>query len=299
MHSLLRRQIEKHFGGIEGITDRIETFIELIDETYREFDKDRELLERSLELTSKEMLQVNAEMRALLRTMPDLLITLDSDGTVLHPPVGGLADLVMPPEDLVGKKIYAIPNKEAGKRFRDALEKAKATSAGVTFEYSLLINGSMNVYEARLFPVNSHRNFVVIRNITEWVEAEAALLENKRQLQKRNRELMRTKNFLQGILESSADCIVTADLAGTILYATPSTKKIFGYEPQEVTGKKAYAVFEKGIEAARSIIEEVREKGELRDRSLRVRAKSGEFIDVSVSVSPMVDENGALWEPWE
>jgi len=83
----------------------------------------------------------------------------------------------------------------------------------------------MNVYEARLFPVNSHRNFVVIRNITEWVEAEAALLENKRQLQKRNRELMRTKNFLQGILESSADCIVTADLAGTILYATPSTKE--------------------------------------------------------------------------
>jgi hypothetical protein len=116
MHSLLRRQIEKHFGDIEGITDRIETFIELIDETYREFDKDRELLERSLELTSKEMLQVNAEMRALLRTMPDLLITLDSDGTVLHPPVGGLADLVMPPEDLVGKKIYAIPNKEAGKK---------------------------------------------------------------------------------------------------------------------------------------------------------------------------------------
>ena len=293
MHSLLRRQIEKHFGGIEGITDRIEAFIGLIDETYREFDKDRELLERSLEMTSKEMLQVNAEMRALLRTMPDLLITLDYDGTVLHPPVGGLADLVMPPEDLVGKKIYAIPNKEAGKRFRDALEKAKATSAGVTFEYSLLINGSMNVYEARLFPVNSHRNFVIIRNITEWVEAEAALLENKRQLQKRNRELMRTKNFLQGILESSADCIVTAGLTVTILYATPSTKKIFGYEPQEVTGKKAYAFFEKGIEDARSIIEEVREKGELRDRSLRVRAKSGEFIDVSVSVSPMVDENGA------
>ncbi|MBP8984267.1 MAG: PAS domain S-box protein [Syntrophobacterales bacterium] len=293
MHSLLRRQIQRHFGGLEGIPDKLDGFIRLIDDTYHEFDKDRELLERSLELTSQEMLQVNAEMRALLRAMPDLLITLDSDGTVLHPPVGRLDDLVIPREDIVGKKIYAIPNKEVRKRFRDALERVKETKAGVTFEYSLLVNGSMNVYEARLFPINPHRNFVIIRNITEWVEAEASLLESKRQLEERNRELMRTKNFLQGILDSSADCIVTADLAGTLLYVTPSVKKMTGYEPAEVTGKKVYDFYEKGIEDARTIMEEVREKGELRDHSLRVRAKSGEFIDVSVSISPMVDENGA------
>jgi len=58
-------------------------FIEAIDAAYWEFDVDREMLERSLDLSSQELIQANSEMRAVFQAIPDLLFRLDQDGRIL------------------------------------------------------------------------------------------------------------------------------------------------------------------------------------------------------------------------
>lgn len=55
MHSLLKRQIKKVFGNNFSPDENLENFIALIEQAYSNFDADRKLLERSLELSSKEM----------------------------------------------------------------------------------------------------------------------------------------------------------------------------------------------------------------------------------------------------
>src|SRR5258706_2932785 len=63
MHSLLKRQIAKFLP--EEIPDGLRPFIEAVNQAYEESDKDRRMLERSMEISSQEMLQANLEMRAL------------------------------------------------------------------------------------------------------------------------------------------------------------------------------------------------------------------------------------------
>lgn len=59
LHSLLKRQLKRHAAQMDRLPP---TFIEAVDQTYRQFDDDRTLLERSLEVTSQELLQSNIEM---------------------------------------------------------------------------------------------------------------------------------------------------------------------------------------------------------------------------------------------
>jgi PAS domain S-box-containing protein len=62
MHSLLKRQIRKCFGSQLPVQREWQTFLLTVDEAYREFDSDRAMLERSLELSSQEHIQSTAQM---------------------------------------------------------------------------------------------------------------------------------------------------------------------------------------------------------------------------------------------
>jgi PAS domain S-box-containing protein len=69
MHSLLKRQLKRIFGDSLPGTEEWQTFIEAVNNAYREFDADRRMLERSLELSSNELLQTNSEMRAIIQAL--------------------------------------------------------------------------------------------------------------------------------------------------------------------------------------------------------------------------------------
>jgi two-component system, NtrC family, sensor kinase len=67
MHSLLARQLKKCFGQ-PSVPAEWGSFLQMIDMAYRQFDDDRAMLERSLELSSHELLQANAELQATLES---------------------------------------------------------------------------------------------------------------------------------------------------------------------------------------------------------------------------------------
>ena len=50
----------------DAIDPSLQRLLEAVDDAYRDFDRTRQLLERSLELSSRELRQANAELRALL-----------------------------------------------------------------------------------------------------------------------------------------------------------------------------------------------------------------------------------------
>src|SRR5690606_35772250 len=51
------------------------------------------------------------------------------------------------------------------------------------------------------------------------------------------RELARTKEFLERVIESSVDGIVSADLKGNILLYNRAAAKLFGYAKRDVLGR--------------------------------------------------------------
>jgi len=68
MHSLLKRQLRKQFGDVAAVPPEWRAFIEVVDKAYAQFDLDRVILERSLELSSQEMVDAHrAEKESRLK----------------------------------------------------------------------------------------------------------------------------------------------------------------------------------------------------------------------------------------
>src|SRR5438067_10437659 len=63
MHKLLVRQLKRHFGSIDSAPEEWRPLLEAVDTAYHEFDTDRSLLERSMELASQELLERNQRLR--------------------------------------------------------------------------------------------------------------------------------------------------------------------------------------------------------------------------------------------
>lgn len=62
MHSILQRQFKRVFGENVTIPPALSFFLELVSHTYEGFDEDRVLLDRSLEISSKEYLENNRRL---------------------------------------------------------------------------------------------------------------------------------------------------------------------------------------------------------------------------------------------
>src|SRR5262249_41742718 len=65
-HSLLARQIRRHFGSAEKVPADLLPFLDAVDAAYRQSDDDRAMLERSMDLSSQELMQANAALRQSL-----------------------------------------------------------------------------------------------------------------------------------------------------------------------------------------------------------------------------------------
>jgi signal transduction histidine kinase len=73
MHRLLRRQLKKYLG-IEGeVPPALQPFLAAVDTAYADFDSDRAMLERSLELSSKELSDARDEATEARRRLTDAL----------------------------------------------------------------------------------------------------------------------------------------------------------------------------------------------------------------------------------
>ncbi len=219
MHSLLKRQLKKCFGDAFSIPEEWRGFINAVNDAYHESDMDRNMLERSLELSSQELLQANSEMRAIFEAVPDIFFRVDISGTILDCKTGNISDLFVPPQDLMGKKIYDIPLTSVARKFRTALTDALHSKTAVSFDYSLELHGREQHYETRLIPLLEDQAVVIVRNVTERTRAENALRESERKYRL--------------LTEKMTDIVWIANMDLRTIYVTPSVQAVLGFTQEE------------------------------------------------------------------
>lgn len=63
MNKLLQRQLQKYIGSSEQVPEDFIRLLNVISESYDHYEKDRKMIERSIELSSKEMIELNNQIK--------------------------------------------------------------------------------------------------------------------------------------------------------------------------------------------------------------------------------------------
>jgi PAS domain S-box-containing protein len=105
-------------------------------------------------------------------------------------------------------------------------------------------------------------------------------------------EVTQTKDYLESLIENSADAIIISDSDGSITSWNKGSEKIYGYTEDEVMGKFLPMVPSFLIEDEKKFIQKILQKETIRDIETIRQTKKGELIEVSLTLSPILDSTG-------
>lgn len=81
-HRTLVRQVLKLFGSLDAVPKEMLPLLQSVSDTYKHFDEDRALMERSLELSSRELSEYISQLKATLEANSDGVLVVDGKGKI-------------------------------------------------------------------------------------------------------------------------------------------------------------------------------------------------------------------------
>ncbi|MBN2591043.1 MAG: PAS domain-containing protein [Sedimentisphaerales bacterium] len=217
MNTLLSRQIHKFLGNIDTIPKELLPLFDSISEAYEGFDKDRNLIERSLDLSSKELMDVNQKLRQEVEVrkqaeqsvlereifLSDILESIQDGISVLSPDLdiirvnGAMEKYYAHSIPLEGKKCYQAYHMREKKCENCPCLRALETGE-LEMEEVKLVNKDEVAFDLELFafPIldaSGKPTGVVeyVRDISQRKEAERKQVSLLEQVMKSNEELTR------------------------------------------------------------------------------------------------------------
>jgi PAS domain S-box-containing protein len=126
---------------------------------------------------------------------------------------------------------------------------------------------------------------------TEHQRTEDRLFERDQMLEDSSKRL----GELAAIVESSEDVILSKDLNGIIRSWNAAATRLFGYSAEEMIGASIFKLIPEGLQSdEKTITENIRAGRRVEHFETVRRTKSGQLIDVALTISPMRDEHGRV-----
>lgn len=242
----------------------------------------------SREHYERQLRQREESFRVTLTSIGDAVIATDAQGKVdfMNPEAERLTGRKL--SDAGGKdikEVFPIFNEKTGARVEDPV--GKVIELGIVIglaNHSALkrADGSMIPIADSAAPICDDRGelagvVLVFRDVTE------------------DRRIGRESRLLASIVESSEDAILSKDVNGLVMSWNQSAQRMFGYTAEEMVGQSVLKLYPPDREGEMSEILGRIKRGEQVEhyRTLRLR-KNGTPLDVSLSVSPLRDEDGEI-----
>lgn len=228
--------------------------------------------------------QSEATNRAIITTIPDLMIRAKGDGTYLEI-VGSdrLRGVHGIQQFSTGRTVQESLPPDLAERRMHHIQQALTTGQLQVYEQRITINAQTLEEEVRILVLGDDEVLIMVRDITDRKQAEEALRiaeENYRSI---------FENALEGIFQSSPE--------GRFINVNPAMAKIYGYDsPQEMIeaitdiGTQIYVNLEDQMEFQRQM--EVQDQ--VNDFEYQVYQKDGEIIWIQEDTRAVRDNAGRL-----
>jgi PAS domain S-box-containing protein len=222
-------------------------------------------------------------LRALLEHSPEWVEVIRPDGTIAEINAAGLQMVeAHSAAEVLGKSVFELIAPEDRSRF-EAMHQRVCNGTPNQLEVQIVgLKGSRRWVETHAAPVpdpvdNGWLHLGVARDITDRKRADLIA------------------RHLSAVVESSDDAIISKDLNGIIKTWNSGAERMFGYTAQEVIGKPITIIIPTGQHGEETHILNRIRSGQRIDHFETVRRrKDGTLIDISLTVSPVKDNEGQV-----
>ncbi len=214
MHRLLKRQLKRLEKS--GGSARSEEFIHLVEQAYEEFDGTIDRIQLSLDLSSEELQDRNADLRAVFKAFPDVFIWLNEEGKIVDVRGGVSGNLgKINRTELAGNYIWASNLVDDSFALKEMFE----SKTSLTAEFLLTIDDQEVWCEIRFVSSTKSTTVVAMRDISISKKQTIALADAEEQF----RSLF--NNAIEGIYLVSAE--------RELIAVNPAFSTMFGYDSPE------------------------------------------------------------------
>ena len=136
-----------------------------------------------------------------------------------------------------------------------------------------------------------------LNTLMTFASASSAAIENARLYKaeiEKEKEVTQTKDYLKSLIDNSADAIVISDIYGIITSWNKGAEIIYGFKQDEVAGKFLPMIPQFLIEEEKGFMEKIKQKETLRNVETIRQTKNGRLIEVSLTLSPILDSAGKV-----
>ena len=207
----------------------------------------------------------------------DGILILDDVGNILR--ANGPAVSILGPGhgNLIGSPFVNFVSEDSRDVIQNALEGRLVGDRRGYLDFKMSIGG---VGEATL-----SGSFRKIRNQAQWLVS----FRDVSRVRRVEAELQKTRDFLENVIQSSADAIVAADLSGQIILFNRAAENLLGLRAIDVIGHRSVTRLYEG-EGARDIMKRLRSgesgvRGQLRNIRAEICGADGIKIPVSLSAA--------------
>ena len=219
--------------------------------------------------------------RALVNAIPDMWFRVSVDGTYLDYKAGDTAQLIVPPDKIIGSHLSQTPlPPDVIQRSLELINLAAVTDQPQEFQYQVEFPDGLQHFECRILKCGEEECLCMVRNVTSRVKSEAVLAENLRRLKSISEQdpltqLLNSYHIRQQ-LEWAVNGDRTTDGVGALLYVD-----LDSFKP--INDREGHAV---GDEVLKEVAHRIRDA--LRERDVVGRIGGDEF---AVVLRGMADEN--------
>lgn len=218
----------------------------------------------------------------IVEAIPDILFMLDGKGKFLEIITTNEDLLISPKKEIINKEIADFISKEDEKIIIDSIKKTLKNQEMTTIEYVVPLSSGSRYFEARIVPYLGDQVLALARDMTDKKELEKSLRESE--------------EHFRFLVNHSYDLIWKLSSDGSLLYLSPSWKRMLGYNPLELKGRSfQLLVHPEDI----SICEDYKRKTiEIREASsgveYRIKHVNGSWLWHEGNITPVFDNNDSL-----